>query len=397
MMRHYVIASLITVLAVATAAAQHFQLTLQNPPSWTYQGAFIDLNFSNGSYWYSGRTTGNSGLLTTTRASVGYAQNVGGLLQLFPTGIPRITDKGLLIEEIRTNSAIQSRDMTNVAWTASNMTVAATAVGADGTANTGMTLTSTNANATVLQSITLGSAAYTYSVWLRRVTGTGNVDITADNGTTWTTQTLTTSYQQFQVSKTAANPIIGIRLVTSGDVVEADFNQLEAGSFATSPIVTTTIAVARAADVITLSSIIGLTQGTPFSIMVAYNIPQVNGLINWRLVEGTDGTVFFNLRNNGGSVMCNNLTTGTVNAAGTTTIGKHKLAGRMTLNNINVAIDGTYSVLYTGGSADLTPVTRIDLGNSQAASPRQMNGYMERLTIWTYGLSDSNLAAVTKL
>lgn len=393
-MRSWFVALAVLLVAALPTMAQRSNTVQQtlSAPAWAFPGALMDFNFANGSYWYSGRNTGN--LLATTRASVGYAQNSGGLLISFGTGVPRITDKGLLIEETRTNSAIQSRVMTNVAWTASNMTVATTATGADGVANTGTTLTSTAGNGTVLQSITLASAAYTYSVWLKRISGSGNVDITVDNGTTWTTQTLTTAYQQFQVTKTAANPIIGIRLVTSGDSVAADFNQLEAGSFATTPITTTTIAVARAADVITLNSFTGLVS-SPLSLYTAVNIPQTNGAINWRAIEVTDGSATAQIRNNGGTTWIGVLNAGTVNGTAVTT-GRHKIATRQSLNDLDIAVDGTLSVAITS-AADMGTITRIDLGNTQTASPRQLNGYLERMAIWNYGVSNGVLSALSKL
>ncbi len=352
-------------------------------------GASLDFDFANQQYWYSGRDTSN--LLTTTRASVGYAQDSTGLLILFATGIPRITNKGLLVEESRTNLALWSRDMTNAAWTASNMTVAQTATGADGTLNAASTLTATGANATVLQSITASIAFYTYSVWLKRVSGTGNVDITVDNGTTWTTQTLTTSYQQFQVPKNAANPVIGIRLVTSGDSVAADFSQTEAGSFATSPVVTTTVSVARAADVITLPSSTTLLS-TPLSLYAAVNVPQVNSVIPWRAVEAVDiATGTANIRNNtSGGVWSGNLNAGIVNGPVVTT-GRHKAASRNALNDVNIAVDGVLSTAVTSAANLTTNITKIEVGNSQSASPRQLNGYVERIAAWNSGLSDATI------
>ncbi len=359
-------------------------------PSWVMSGAALDYDFVNQQYWYSGRDT--SGLMITTRASVGYAQNSAGLLISFATGIPRITDKGLLVEETRTNSAIQSRAMTNVAWTASNMTVATDAIGADGVPNTGTTLTAGAANATVLQAITIGSAAYTYSVWLKRITGTGNVDITIDNGTTWTTKTLTTAWTQFSVTQTLANPTIGIRLVTSGDSIAADFNQMEAGSFATSPIVTVAAAVARAADVITLPASTPLVT-TPISMYSAVNIPQTNGAINWRVLEITDAATSAHIRNNASTTWIGVLSAGTVNGPAITT-GRHKLAARQSLNDLNISVDGAIGTVTA--AANMITFVRIEVGNTQTASPRQLNGYMERMAIYNSALSDVALRALTR-
>lgn len=158
---------------------------------------------------------------------------------------------GLLREVGRTNLALWNRDLTNAAWTASSVTVAKTATGIDGVANSASTLTASGANGTVLQAITSASAARITSAYVRRKTGTGAINMTQDNGTTWTVITPQAYWSQIPIpSATAANPTIGFRIVTSGDAIEVDYVQHELGAFVTSPIGTTTAAVARDADLI---------------------------------------------------------------------------------------------------------------------------------------------------
>ena len=158
---------------------------------------------------------------------------------------------GYMAEAAATNICLQNRDFTNAAWAAVNMTPLKDEVGIDGVANSASSLLSTAANGTILQTFTITSAVKDGSFWLKRLIGTGNVDITIDNGTTWTTKTLTTGWNKFDVTATLANPVIGIRIVTSGDKVAVDYAQLEASAFASSEIETTTVAVTRNADVLT--------------------------------------------------------------------------------------------------------------------------------------------------
>ena len=100
-------------------------------------------------------------------------------------------------------------------------------VAPDGT-STASTLVADAANATYLQAVTANAADYTFSVFLRRVTGTGDVQIQAGSGT-YVTQTITSTWARYTVTQTlaAGSRTAGIRLVTSGDQVEVWGAQLE--------------------------------------------------------------------------------------------------------------------------------------------------------------------------
>jgi hypothetical protein len=157
--------------------------------------------------------------------------------------------QGLLVEEARTNICLYASDLTNAAWTKSNMTTALTATGPDGVANTATTCTATAGNATALQAITSGNAARITSMFVKRRTGTGDIDLTQDNGTTWSTKTVTSSWTRVEIaSVTSTNPTVGIRIVTSGDAVDIALFQHEVGAFITSPIYTGSASVTRAGD-----------------------------------------------------------------------------------------------------------------------------------------------------
>lgn len=69
-----------------------------------FTGASVDLNFATGSYF--GVAGAPSSFLTTTRAApaTSYASDVSGNWLSFAANTPRVTNKGLLIEEQRTNS-----------------------------------------------------------------------------------------------------------------------------------------------------------------------------------------------------------------------------------------------------------------------------------------------------
>jgi hypothetical protein len=157
--------------------------------------------------------------------------------------------RGLLLEPGRTNIALKSRDFTHAAWVKTNINAARDVAGIDGTSNTASRLTATAGNATALQAITSTSAGHVTSFFVQRITGTGVIEITQNNGATWTAITLTASWQRFIIPvATITNPVIGFRIVTSGDAIAVDAVQCEVGAFATSFIITSAAAVTRAAD-----------------------------------------------------------------------------------------------------------------------------------------------------
>lgn len=164
---------------------------------------------------------------------------------------------GWLIEEPRTNLALHARDLTEGAWTKTGISAVRTQTGADGAANGASALTASVAGATITQVVTAASAAYTFSVDLKRMSGSGPVSITLDGGATWQDVTAELSSLRFTRvtrTQTVANPAFGLKLATAGDVVIADYAQLEAGAFATSRIPTGAGAVARGGDVCTLNA-----------------------------------------------------------------------------------------------------------------------------------------------
>ncbi len=154
-----------------------------------------------------------------------------------------------------TNSGLHARDMTNAAWVKTTMTAAKDQTGFDGVANSASSLLATAGNATCLQTVTLGAADRITSADIKRISGTGTVEITIDNGTTWvdiTSSLSTTGWYRAEATKNAANPVIGFRIVTDTDKIAVDYTGVEAGTVATSRMPTTTSTVTRAATSFTV-------------------------------------------------------------------------------------------------------------------------------------------------
>jgi hypothetical protein len=174
---------------------------------------------------YSVKPLDGSGDLTFTRAS----------------NATRVASNGL-IEKVRTNLALYSEDATNAAYAKTNATVTGNTIAAPDGTLTADTITATSANGQVQGIVTITSGlVYTVSVWLKRKTGTGTVQLRGVSNTS-TTVTITNDWARYSVSLTASdtNGRYGVLLQTSGDEVYCWGFQLETGDIATDYIATTT-------------------------------------------------------------------------------------------------------------------------------------------------------------
>ncbi len=127
------------------------------------------------------------------------------------------------------NQALYSQLFSNAAWVKTNITLTATQT--DPSAGTeAFTLTAGAANATMLQSIVLtGTLNRTFSIYLKRKTGTGDISITVD-GATYSVETTSGAWARFDTTLTASGTVTcGVKITTSGDEVYAAWAQLEDG------------------------------------------------------------------------------------------------------------------------------------------------------------------------
>jgi hypothetical protein len=220
------------------------------PPSNDLGGASFVLDFLRGPLDPS---------LTFTRSTAGWRVNENGIHETIGANTARFDCDpgtherlGLLMEPVRTNSLLYARDLTQIAWVKTNMSIALDAIGIDAVSNSASTATATAGNATILQSLVLAAASRSYSVYVRRKTGVGSVEITRNGGTSWTDVTSsvrTNSWTRVSIKNTSVlNPVCGFRLGTNGDAIYVDMNQDEDEEDVTSPISTTTIAVTRDHD-----------------------------------------------------------------------------------------------------------------------------------------------------
>ena len=198
------------------------------------------------------------------------------------SGVASSSVLGIWKEPLRSNSSLQSRDLSQAVWTKTSMTCARTSVGMRNDVNGASRCTASGANGTALQAIVYGATTQNTSLHIKRVTGTGTVEVTRNNGTTWTAVTASLSTTLWKrvvaadvpgcgggncivvpaMTSAIANPTIGIRIVTSGDAVDVDFVQDEETAVPSSPIATAGVALTREIDIIDLPAVISPTAAT---------------------------------------------------------------------------------------------------------------------------------------
>jgi hypothetical protein len=328
--------------------------------------------------------------------------NSSGLIESVASGVPRIdwlgqSCPGLLVEPSAQNQALWSRDLSvSGTWAASGITAVRNAVGADGAASGSTTLTSTAASATITQNISHASQSRIFSAYMRRVSGTGQIQLTTNGGTNWQTVTLTSAFAPFNSgAQTVASGQVGIRMIASGDVIEVDFTQAEVGPVPTSPIPTTTAAVSRAADVISasgalVSGLIGQTEGTMY-----FEVSDIKGVITGTgnpalMIRNSAFTNWIGLTSNSIAapfrITVRSTTTTLINY--TSAISEGKVA---------IAYSANGAVVYVNGSEVASTATNPNLTLNIVAMEQYMPFKVESLALYTTRLTDAQLAELTRL
>lgn len=242
--------------------------------------------------------------ITFVRSSSATYFDSAGLVKIAANNVPRfdydpatLTLRGLLVEETRTNLLNWSQTFATSGGTQNNWVdsaslqrVSATRTSPDGTGNA-LEIKANAADQTIISSAAAGSSAQrVFSIFLKRVTGTGAIQYTLDNGTTWTTQAITASWVRYTFDATTANQQVGIRIRTNGDVIQIWGAQLEAGACPSSYIPTTSTTAQRQADVATVTTLSPWYNATAGTLFVQFIEPCPDGANNRGIAALDDGT-----------------------------------------------------------------------------------------------------------
>lgn len=313
-------------------------------PSWVPYGSSLAFDFTQGLGWTPNSVRPAAGMLTTTRASDAYADSASGFWQAFTSGQPRITDKGLLVEEARSNLFV-------------------------------------NPSSPATQSITVVSS----SVYTVSVVGVGSVTL-SDAGTG-------TASQGSPVTFTAGSTNL---TVTTAGITGAFPNvNVELGASATSPIRSTP----RAADVILINNFSSWFNQSAGTIYVEAVVPRTVSA-NAHIVEISNGSnneeyityvnsaagFSFDINDGGGSVAGVFGGTQTANSVFKYAAAYASNDGRLVVNGASV---GTPDVSMT-----LPTVDRAYIGSRRGVA-FWLNGYVRRFAYKPVADTAAQMQAIT--
>ena len=257
------------------------------------------------------------------------------------------------------------------------------ATGLDGIANTATTLTAAAADAIILQPISgIASAARCASAYVKRRTGTGTISFTQDGGSTWTDITSlinSSTWSRVEITATLANPSVGFKISTSGDAIDVDCVQNEAGAVATSPIVTTTAAITRNADSDTYQTASNWSDTAGTAYIEAQPWQWSSGGLLGSATNGLLGSA-----SNSGATAYDG--TNTANGPTGTPSGRKKLALRWTGATMDVSVGG---VIGTAGTYDGA------MGLASLGIAVNSSGYFGPVAVWNYAMTDDEFKALT--
>jgi hypothetical protein len=361
--------------------------------------------------------------ITFTRASTATYTDSTGTIQTAATNAPRwdydpVTHalRGLLIEEARTNLLLWSQDVSQVVWQKQGAVVVSNTVAAPNGTNTAQTISvAPNGAGPAFYQIVPGTTATRYepSFWINPISTTGTLKVgNAVNGANgdWSVNMalLSVGWQRITrnhpavtiaIEFTGVSNQIGMFIYTTGATINASWWgwQMEAGTFPTSYIGTTTVAVARAQDNCGIAPAntgwFVSPLGSWFAEAVLFgNASNNNGRIV-AVIPGNSAPLYalpaLTLGEFDGVGAINTVNVMTANAI--TKAASSWVVGRSTLCLNAGAI--VSSAALTQGYAAVTTSGVSFMGSTTSAEV--LSGYLRRVSYWPRALTDAEMQQVT--
>ncbi len=380
--------------------------------------------------------------------------NIGATAKpYFPTtdrlNVPRLTYQNggggcpsLLLEKQSTNLALYSEQFDNASWTKNELTITANnAISPDGTQNADTALeTTTNAYHDLIQSPSLTSGTtYTLSSFVKAA-GRDYCYLFVSDGTTpaavkynlatgvvlgtalgspvsskienfgngWYRCSMVytsgaTATGQLAIS-TTNSPALSLAPY-AGDVTKGISvwgAQLEASSYPTSYIPTTSASATRVADSCSktgISSLIGQTQGVVFCDFNYIATTNTSDTTPIRLLGSGSAGMYLEINSNNTFevVVVNSVGTLVFNSTSSAQIaGRYKFAIAYNANDYAFYLNGTQIAVDTSGAFASASLDSLNLGMYQSGS-QHLDGSINEAILFSTRLSNSELASLTSL
>jgi len=380
-----------------------------------------------------------------TRGSTGTFVGSDGLIQSAAVNAPRfdhdpltLACKGLLIEESRTNLILRSENFANASWTKTAGSISSVAsVAPDGNANSELfSEDGTTASHRVFQSFagTIGTV-YTLSVFLkfnvraevslenRSITGNPFAVFNIQNGTvglvspglTAAIQAYPNGWYRCSITGTATlaggnyliagYSVTGVYIGLNGPAFYIYGAQVEAGSFPTSYVPTTTASVVRSADVCSItgsgfSGFYNQPEGTLFADVTPPAVSQSACVlaVNVSTFFNQNGIYKNNAAFSGAGLRWGSTTVASVPIAEASIVtstdvatSRSRLSYCYKLNDFALAYAGT--IVGTDTSGVSPSPTTMHIGNRDGSL--QINGHLASIRYYRKRLSNAKLQAIT--
>tara|TARA_B110000967_G_scaffold100219_1_gene102894 strand:+ start:18 stop:1145 length:1128 start_codon:yes stop_codon:yes gene_type:complete len=341
---------------------------------------------------------------TTTRASSATVVNKQGLIETVGSGIPRIdfsddANGALLLEPTSTNLVVYSEDFTQTNWTNSSGTQlsSTTTVTPSGSTNAVRVKNVGGANNDLRSVVSITSGlTYTNSVYIRRVSGVGNIRLKDVNGGVVYINGLTSEWQKFSstVLSNSTNGRFYLEVNTLNDEIEVWGAQTEQQSYATSYIKTVGTTQTRVADTATgsgNSTVINSSEGVLYAEM-KNDIVQ-NQTISLR--QGTTDSVQLGLIN--GNIRCAIVSNNSAVLDTSTFAYNNGL-----INKYAIVWNGTNAKTFINGQLTNTittpsPLNLDSLDFQNPALAENIVGKIKSVQVYTTALSDAELTSLTTI
>jgi hypothetical protein len=382
-------------------------------------------NGTKASKLYSVVPSSGAGDLDVTRATTATRVNSSGLIESVASNVPRLDYTNgecpsILVEPQRTNLLWYSEQLDNAGyWTTFNASVTGnTAVSPDGNTTADTITSNASSGGDVYRSI-VTNGIHTFSAYFKA--GTTNLcklgsTVGGEAVFNLNTQTYTLSggisasiksvgngwfYCTLTVNVIVSTLVYLSSFDTTGKTVFAWGAQLEAGSYATSYIPTTSASVTRNADVISkagISSLIGQTEGTLFLDwkFIDYDI---NGIIAISLDnDSANGTYFY--IDGGGKIYSDFIVGGTIQSSISTALGfatkntRYKMAIAYKNNDFVFYING--NLIGTDTSGSVVQFSKLALNYPYSAGYLG-NKNVNLTALWKTRLTNTQLAQLTTI